>query len=107
MTNFVNAPLGVVNIDGGTLNLNVNWHNAGTINTSSGTVNLGGTFTFGDVGTFNRSGSGTVNLTGTLNNIGGTLALNPSSGSWLLKGGNIIGGTFSRNQMVVPFVGFH
>ena len=44
-----------------------------------------------DLGTLNRSG-GTVNLTGTLTNTG-TLSLDATSGSWVLYGGEIVGGT--------------
>ena len=54
-------------------------------------MDLGGTFTLADLGTFHRTG-GTVNLTGTLNNPG-TLALDDTTGSWQLEGGTIAGGT--------------
>ncbi len=82
---------------GGNLKLTGSWTNSGTIAMTSSTVDLGGAFTLANLGTFNRSG-GTVDLTGTLNNAGTTLALNNTTGTWLLgpssqAGGTIVGGT--------------
>ncbi len=70
------------------------WSNAGTINASNSTVNLGGPITLASLGAFTRSG-GTVNLTGTLDNTAKTLAFTPATGSWNLVGGTITGGTIS------------
>jgi hypothetical protein len=71
------------------------WSNAGTITATNATVNLGGLFTFAGLGTLNRTGS-TVNLVGTLNNTGATLALGPTTGSWYLVGGTVMGGTLTE-----------
>ena len=87
---------------GGTLNLDTtesdDWTNAGTISMSGSTIDLGGTFTLGALGTFTRTG-GAVNLTGKLTNANNTLALTSSgtnpTGTWLLDGGTIDGGTIS------------
>src|SRR5207249_12303171 len=49
-------------------------------------------FTLASLGVLNRSG-GTVNLTGTLTNT--TLALNDTTGSWVLNGGTVQGGTIN------------
>ncbi len=69
------------------------WSNTGTLSVNNGTLNLGGTFTPADLGTFNRTG-GTVNLIGVLNNNNAPgLVLNDSTGSWNLQGGQINGGT--------------
>jgi hypothetical protein len=95
-TNLQNAASGTVTTTAGTITLNGTWHNAGVINSINGTVNLGGTFVFGDVGTLNRTG-GTVNITGTLNNTGSTLTLDATTGSWGLAGGTIQGGTVSAS----------
>jgi CARDB/Immunoglobulin domain len=75
-----------------TLTLNGNWFNTGTISATNATINLGGTFTVSDLGTFNRSG-GTVDLTGTLDNTNTVLWLDGNSwGTWILNGGTIEGG---------------
>jgi hypothetical protein len=80
-------------ISGGTLTLGGNWTNlrAITVMGANSTLNLGGTFTSAGIGTLNHL-SGTINITGTLNNIGSTLALNNSTGTWNLSGGRINGG---------------
>src|SRR5262249_36348892 len=67
------------------------WLNSGTLSETGSTITLGGVFTPTSLGTFNRSG-GTVNLAGTLNNTGGTLLLNDTTGSWNLARGTINGG---------------
>jgi RHS repeat-associated protein len=61
----------------------------GTITATNATVNLGGSFSTTDLGTFNRTG-GTVNLIGTVSNAGQTLAI---GGPVNLLGGTIQGGT--------------
>lgn len=76
---------------GGTLALGGDhWTTAG-ITFNGSTVNLGGTFTLADLGTFNRTG-GTVNITGTLDNTNQTLVLDAVTGPWRLLGGTISGG---------------
>jgi autotransporter-associated beta strand protein len=93
--NLFNAPGAVAQvINGSTLTLNGLWHNAGQIIANNGTVNLGGTFVFGDLGAFSRTG-GLVNLTGTLNNVGKALGLTATTGSWVMEGGTISGGSVS------------
>jgi hypothetical protein len=78
---------------GTTLTLNGSWSNASTISATNATVNLGGTFTEAALGVFQRAG-GTVNLTGLLDNTGQTLALDATTGSWVLaSGGTIKNGT--------------
>ncbi|MDB6120836.1 MAG: tandem-95 repeat protein, partial [Verrucomicrobiaceae bacterium] len=82
---------------GGALNLgggSNTWSNTGTIGATSSTVNLGGSFSVASLGTFNRTG-GTVNLTGTLNNAAATLALTAATGSWVITGGTIVGGSIT------------
>ena len=89
-TGWVNQ--GTIDANGGTFNLYGSWNNAGTIAVSAAaTLDLGGTFGTADLGTLDRTG-GTVNLTGTLTNTG-TLSLDATSGSWVLQGGEIVGGT--------------
>ncbi|HEV8060442.1 MAG TPA: CARDB domain-containing protein, partial [Gemmataceae bacterium] len=85
----------IESVSGGTLELEGSWANNGTITATSSTVYLGGTFTTAGLGTFTNNGS-TVYLIGTLNNAGSTLALNSTTGPWLLGGnGVIIGGTIT------------
>jgi hypothetical protein len=78
-----NAPSGIISNTGGILSLTGQWHNGGTINVANGTVNLAGTFHFSDVGLINRTNS-TVAIAGTLINVGQTLSLNGTTGSWNL-----------------------
>ena len=82
---------------GKTITIDAGWNNSGGLEVGSGaTLNLGGTFTIGSLGTFSNTG-GTVDLTGTLNNAGNTLTLNAASGSWNLVGGTVNGGTVSES----------
>ena len=76
------------------------WVNHGTISASNATVELGGwlTSTSHNLGSL-ALGSDAVELIGTLNNRHQTLALVPgqtsSTGSWILNGGRIDGGTIT------------
>jgi hypothetical protein len=89
----------------GTLNLGNStntWSNTGTITATSCTTNLGGSFTQVGLGIVNRTG-GTVNITGTLT---GGLSLDATTGSWVLNGGTISGGTVNTSggaQLQVSF----
>src|SRR5262249_7030144 len=69
--------------------------NSNIISANGGTVNLGGSFTLAGLGTVDGS-SGTVNLTGTLDTGGGTLAFTAATGSWNLAGGTLLGGTVTE-----------
>jgi uncharacterized repeat protein (TIGR03803 family) len=86
------------------LTLDGNWVNTGVIGATNATVNLGGSFSVAAVGVLNRSG-GTVNLTGLLNNTNTTLTLNAASGSWVLNGGTVAGGTISESGGAELIVG--
>ncbi|HEY1684350.1 MAG TPA: Ig-like domain-containing protein [Tepidisphaeraceae bacterium] len=108
--------LGLSAPSGSTLTLAGTWTNAAPITATSATLSIGGTFsnnstisatntttslagtsfTVANLGTFNRSG-GTVYLTGTLSNVGATLALNSTTGPWILQGGTLTGGTISES----------
>ncbi|MBL8483215.1 MAG: DUF4347 domain-containing protein, partial [Rhodocyclaceae bacterium] len=94
---WTNAAGASININTGSFTLAGNYNNAGTINASNATVNLGGNFTLAQLGSFTRSG-GTVNLTGTLDNSASTLTLDASTGSWNIAGGSILGGTVIGSQ---------
>jgi hypothetical protein len=100
---WTNAVGGTIAAAGATLNLGDQysssqnaWSNAGSINATDSTVNLGGQFTVADLGTLNRTG-GTVNLVGTLENSGATLTLDATTGSWNLTGGVIHEGTYTAS----------
>ncbi len=71
------------------------WSNAGTINVTNSTLNLGGLFTLPGMGAFNQTAN-TVSLVGTLDNTGTTLALSPATGSWTLAGGTLKNGTLAE-----------
>lgn len=71
----------------------------GTITAVDTTVNLGGSFTLPDLGTFQRT-RGTVNLTGTLRNADDTLAFDSATGTWNLDGGTIVGGAITQSAGV-------
>ena len=80
-----------------TLVLGGNWSNAGTIAgaDATSTIKLGGTFTTAGLGTLTSNGA-TVQLTGSLNNSGGTLTLNSTTGSVVLLGGTVTGGSVAQ-----------
>lgn len=78
---------------GSTLTLNGAWSNTGGIQTTGGTINLGGTFSGSGLSVSNAGGA--VNLTGVLNNTGATLAFTGATGSWTIAGGRVNGGTLS------------
>ena len=78
-------------INGGTLLLTGVWSNSGTLSESGGSLNLGGSFSFADVGVVSST-NGAIYLSGTLNNTNGTLTLNGATGSWVLNGGTVRGG---------------
>jgi YD repeat-containing protein len=109
-----NSATGQITVTGATLNLGDQssssanaWSNAGTISASNSTVNLGGLFTLAGLGRFTPS-SGTVNLVGTLDNMGTTLALDATTGSWNLLGGTLEGGTYTASggaELIVTSTG--
>ena len=79
-------------------------NNLGTLNLTSGTLNLGGSFTAANLGSFSRTAGTTVNLSGTLNNTGATLDIG-SAGLFKTGGlnsfsGSILGGTLSNSDAV-------
>jgi len=70
----------------------------------SGAMDLGGTFATAGLGTVINTG-GALNLTGVLNNTGSTLALNNTTGSFTLDGGEIQGGNVTASgsaSLVAP-----
>ncbi len=90
---FTNQGLAAA-VNGGSLSLAGVWGNAGTIGGTNGTINLGGNFATTNLGTVNTLGE-TVNLTGTLVNSNATLSLGATTGSWVLAGGTMQGGTIA------------
>lgn len=100
LSDFVNQGMIEVSTPDANLTLGADggsWSNRGTLALTAGTLNLGSpsnTFTVAALGSFTRTG-GTVNLAGTLSNMGQTLTLNAATGSWLLAGGRITGGSLA------------
>ena len=99
--------VGSLRVAGGTQSfLGTNWTNTSTLVLSSGTLNLGGSFTQFNLGAaspvarqgmFTRSG-GTVNLIGTLT---GDLTLDSTTGAWILGGsGRMLNGTLKSSSVV-------
>jgi hypothetical protein len=73
------------------------WSNTGTISlTDVHFVDLGGQFTSAAVQGLQRSG-GVIGITGLMDNTGRTFTFNDSTGSWVLSGGLIRGGTINVN----------
>jgi hypothetical protein len=81
---------------GTTLSMAGAWSNTGTLDVTGGTLNLGGTFTHAALGTLNHS-SGTINLKGVLDLVNTTLSFDSTTGSWNLSGGTIKNGTYSAS----------
>jgi filamentous hemagglutinin len=91
---------GTIALNNASANFSNNWSSPGTISlANNATLNMGGTFTTGglNLGRIVRSGASTINLTGTLDNSASTFALNATTGSFLLAGGTIKGGTITRS----------
>ncbi|MFG0259240.1 MAG: GC-type dockerin domain-anchored protein, partial [Phycisphaerales bacterium JB041] len=90
---------GVIAADTGRLHLDGSWSNAsGTVQLTDADLELDGAFTTADVGTITRAGSTEVNVTGDIDNSGDTLAFDASTGSWILSGGSVTGGTLSHSD---------
>ena len=85
--------VGTVSVTASSLTLFNSVVNSGTITATNSSVNLNGTFTQAQLGTFNCSGS-IVDLSGTLMS---GLTLNASTGSWFLHTGTVMGGTISES----------
>ena len=94
-----NYPLTLVNqgtisaeTAGQTLRIGGAWTNQGVIQLkNNSTLELSGTFSLDDLGTFNRTG-GSLCLSGTLDTKGRTFDLNTTTGTIQIKGGTILGG---------------
>jgi len=76
---------------GKTITIDGNWTNNGMLQSRAGTLELDGTFTFGDRGTFVGI-TGTVTLVGTLDNTGKTFAITADTGTLFADGGTLKGG---------------
>src|SRR5262249_44458759 len=87
---WVNEGIIEARTNGSVILLDGSWTNTGTILVTDGTLNLGGTFRTSDLGTISRTG-GEINLTGTMTN-NGTLALDHTTGPWIMNSGTIICG---------------
>ena len=69
------------------------WSNAGVLQVSAGTLQLGGTISTSAIGQIQRSGSGFVSLVADLNNASATLDASSGGAGWWLGAGTIAGGT--------------
>ena len=77
-----------------------NWSNAGTMQVSGGTLNLGGSFTTAGIGTLTRTG-GAVNITGKLDNTANTGTLDIGSAGVFGAGGlSSLSGTITGGTIV-------
>jgi hypothetical protein len=76
-----------------TVALTGNWSNDGTLRIGGGTLELGGTFSTGSIGTIERFGNAIVNLTGNVDNTGATLDMASGGAPWWMGSGTITGGT--------------
>ncbi|MCY2952434.1 MAG: hypothetical protein NTU53_10705 [Planctomycetota bacterium] len=78
---FINE--GVIEAGAGTVQIGGNWVNKGRMVVGDGALVLDGRFTRAGVGTLERKG-GQVYVAGTMDNSGGTLTLDDTTGSWTL-----------------------
>ncbi|QOI99084.1 MAG: hypothetical protein HRU70_00690 [Phycisphaeraceae bacterium] len=83
---------GSISVTDGAATFAGTWSTSTAINATNSTVNLGGSFTTASALRLNRAG-GTVNITGALNNTADTLPFSNATGSWVLAGGTITGGS--------------
>ncbi len=96
---FTNQLGGAVSVTGASATLTIggsttSWQNLGTITVNGGTLVLNGQFTTAGLGTINRTG-GTINVSGAWNNASASYAFSSTTGSYVLAGGTITGGTLS------------
>ncbi len=94
-TNFTNATSGTIAASGTNSEIYISgsWTNAGLISIASGAgLHLGGSFSWGSLGTVTNSG-GTVFIEGTLDNTGHALDGSNFFAQAMLNGGTIHGGT--------------
>ncbi|MGE0480559.1 MAG: beta strand repeat-containing protein [Phycisphaerae bacterium] len=95
INSWENLPGGAIRVTNGTLDLNGNWSNAGTIEATNSTVNLRGAFRTADLTGLSRQ-DGVVNLQNcVLDNTNAQLALNQQTGNWNLIGATIHGGVMN------------
>ncbi|MBL0922358.1 MAG: hypothetical protein IBJ10_09555, partial [Phycisphaerales bacterium] len=94
---------GTLRVTAGTTTIS-SWSNAGLVEVSGGTLNLGAFNTTSGIGTWNRTG-GAVNINGAINNAGSSFTLNNSTGSWTLLGGSITGGEVNLADAAQLLVG--
>jgi hypothetical protein len=76
-----------ISVNGGEVSTNQSFINQGTIQATVGRIRLVGQWLTASLGTVQNSGGG-VFILGTLDNTSATLALNATTGSWNLGGGN-------------------
>jgi len=98
---FTNA--GTLDLSGtGRIALSGLWNNTGTIQLAgTSRLDLGGTFSTANIGTISRAGGGlegTVAILGLWDNTGQTYNLNAATGSFMILGGRITGGTFNLSD---------
>jgi len=87
--------LGLLETAGGVLSIEGAWDNDGILRIDGGgTLNLGSTFTTAGIGTLERTG-GILNITGVLDNTGDVFAPDDTTGTWVLTGGTVQGGTYA------------
>jgi hypothetical protein len=96
---FTNQSGGAINVTGASATLTIggsatSWQNLGTITVNGGTLILNGQFTTAGLGTINRTG-GTIDVSGAWNNASASYAFSSTTGSYILTGGTITGGTLS------------
>jgi Malectin domain len=93
----VEATNSTVTLGDPNFNSTTNWSNTGSIDVRNSNLDLGGLFTIAAMGTITHTGD-SINLVGTLNNTGTTLALNATTGSWYMDGGEIENGTVAESD---------
>jgi hypothetical protein len=92
---FTNQGLITDDANAASIMLGGTWTNAGTVQVSTATLELGGTISTGSIGTINRSGSASIKLTANLDNTATTLDMSSGGKAWSASGATISGGTIT------------
>ena len=88
---------GHINVNAAGVDLFVDsFFNQGSVVVSAGLFELDGTIPTSALGSISNTG-GEVDITGTLDNTEATFALTAATGSWVLDGGTILGGTITTS----------
>ncbi|MCC5787515.1 MAG: hypothetical protein JJU33_12535 [Phycisphaerales bacterium] len=85
--------------------LSPTWSNGGVFEIDGGSIRLGGSFATENLGQITGASTGDLRISGSWNNSDDSFTFNSATGSWLLDGGTINGGTLVLDGAGLRFTG--